>query len=98
MYVIIFTNSIRSLWIEYWSQLYDTTYFMEKKGKLRIAVYNLQCAACYCNDHIKTKLQFIVLSKEYRSIIGRFLQKSSPLKPLGQMNLTWQEAYMAGSL
>ena len=55
MYVIIFTNSIR--WNEYWSQLYDTTYFM-KKGEMRIAVYNLQCAVCYCmyNDHIKTEL------------------------------------------
>jgi hypothetical protein len=21
---------------------------------LKIAVYNLQCAVCYCNDHIKT--------------------------------------------
>jgi hypothetical protein len=30
--------------------------FMEKNTKLRIAVYNLQCAVCYCNDHIKTKL------------------------------------------
>ena len=42
---------------------------MGKKRKLRIAVDNLQCAVCYCNDHIKTKLQFIGLSKEYRSII-----------------------------
>jgi hypothetical protein len=29
--------------------------FYGKKRKLRIAVYNLQCAVCYCNDHIKTK-------------------------------------------
>ena len=42
---------------------------MGGKRKLRITVYNLQCAVCYCNDHIKTKLQFVVLSKEYRSII-----------------------------
>ena len=76
MYVIIFTNSIRSWWIEYWSVIWHNIFY-EKKRKLRIADYNLQCAVCYCNDHIKIK--FLLL-------IGRFLNKSSTLKPLGQMN------------
>ena len=48
--------------------------------KLRIAVYNTQCAVCYCNDHIKTKLQFIVLSKEYGSIISFQSNWSIPTK------------------
>jgi hypothetical protein len=39
-------------WIEYWHNIF----YEEKKRKLRIAVYNLQCAVCYCNDHIKTEL------------------------------------------
>ena len=98
MYVIIFTNSIRSLWIEYWSQLYDTTYFMEKKGKLRIAVYNLQCAACYCNDHIKTKLQFIVLSKEYRSINSFQSDWSIPKKIFSSETAWPNEPNLVGSI
>jgi hypothetical protein len=33
-----------------------TQHILWKKRKLRIAVYNLQCVICYCNDHINTKL------------------------------------------
>ena len=35
---------------------------MENKRKLRIDVYNLQCAVCYCSDHIKTNFFFFLIT------------------------------------
>ena len=67
----------------------------EKKRKLRIAVYNLQCAVY---DHIKTKLQFIVLSKEYRSIISFQSNQSIPTKIFSSETAWPNEPSLVGSI
>ena len=70
----------------------------EKKRKMRIAVYNLQCAVCYCNDHILTQLMLVVLSKEYRSIISLESNWSIPTNIFSSETAWPNEPNLVGSI